>query len=174
MQTKVCSRCTIELPLLKFSKSKTHKNGIMSWCKSCVNKNWKIYYQRNKDKIKDKMKKEYHKDPEKHQTRARNWRQENKELVKKIRRKTNLKCAYNLTVEDYAILLQNQCGVCCICKQPETTIVENALMPLSVDHDHKTGKVRGLLCFKCNRGLGQFNDSPVLLRTAADYLEREE
>ena len=54
-----------------------------------------------------------------------------------------------------------------ICKAPETLQNKN----LAVDHCHKTGKVRGLLCSKCNKGLGLFKDSKELLTTAIEYLE---
>ena len=58
-----------------------------------------------------------------------------------------------------------QGGLCAICgrKQPEKW--------LAVDHDHETGVIRGLLCSRCNSGLGQFKDNPDRLRLAADYLE---
>ena len=55
-----------------------------------------------------------------------------------------------------------QRGVCAICLVPG---------PEHVDHDHKTGRVRAILCFNCNGGLGQFKDRPELLRRGADYLE---
>ena len=73
---------------------------------------------------------------------------------------------YGITVEDYHQLFEAQGGVCAICHKPPGS------RRLNLDHDHKTKKVRGLLCFMCNRGLGRFRDDPKLFRSAADYLER--
>ena len=71
-----------------------------------------------------------------------------------------------LTLDDYERLLADQGGVCAICKRPPKK------RRLHVDHDHATGKVRGLLCFTCNRYvLGKYATS-AKLRAAADYLER--
>jgi hypothetical protein len=50
-------------------------------------------------------------------------------------------------------------------------VIRGIHLTLAVDHDHKTGKVRGLLCHKCNKSIGGLQDSVVLLRKAADYLE---
>jgi len=61
-----------------------------------------------------------------------------------------------------------QGGVCAICGG-----INDNDDALSVDHDHETGRIRGLLCSKCNKGLGSFNDDPELLRKAIAYLERE-
>lgn len=98
----------------------------------------------------------------------------NKEKRKKQHQTWILKNNFSLTPEDYSALLQKQDGVCYICKKPETKITKGVLCRLAVDHNHKTGRVRGLLCDKCNRGLGYFKDSPTLLRVAADYLERKD
>lgn len=75
---------------------------------------------------------------------------------------------YGITPDDYVTLFRAQEGACAICHKPET--VEGR--SLAVDHDHETGEVRGLLCFRCNTALGKFNDDPQLLRAAAAYLER--
>jgi len=69
----------------------------------------------------------------------------------------------NLTWEQFLRKLANQGYKCAICKEP---IGEEA----HVDHDHATEKVRGLLCSRCNVGMGGFNDDPELLRVAARYL----
>jgi hypothetical protein len=69
---------------------------------------------------------------------------------------------YGLTLEDVAELLRLQGGVCAVCLSRD---------PDHVDHDHQTGRVRGLLCFSCNGGLGQFKDDAVILRRAAEYLD---
>ncbi len=72
---------------------------------------------------------------------------------------------YGLTPEQHATMLRQQGYVCAICKR----VNENG-KALAVDHDHKTGEVRGLLCFRCNMGLGYFQDSPGLLTHAGQYL----
>jgi AAA domain/Recombination endonuclease VII/Homeodomain-like domain len=73
-----------------------------------------------------------------------------------------IKRRYGLSREAFDALLARQGGVCGICKKHR---------PLCVDHCHVTGKVRGLLCHKCNRGLGHYNDDPDLTRAATAYLE---
>ena len=77
-----------------------------------------------------------------------------------------------LTIEDFEIALQNQSYVCAICRQPETTKSKGTLRRLSIDHSHKTGCYRGLLCGKCNQGIGHFDDDIALLNQAIQYLER--
>jgi hypothetical protein len=72
---------------------------------------------------------------------------------------------YGLTVAVYNSMNISQGGVCAICGGPE-----QAGRPLSVDHDHSTGTVRGLLCSRCNVGLGEFLDSEDLLSRAISYL----
>jgi hypothetical protein len=75
------------------------------------------------------------------------------------------------TKHEYEELLKVQNGVCAICGRTETARGQNGeLKRLAVDHCHKTGKVRGLLCFNCNAALGKFKDSPVLLAKAITYL----
>lgn len=77
---------------------------------------------------------------------------------------------YGITIEEYNSLLEKQNGKCAICG---AAIGDNSGNRLYVDHNHKTGKVRGLLCSACNFGIGKFKDSPELLKKAAIYLEGE-
>lgn len=74
--------------------------------------------------------------------------------------------AYNLTIEEYEAMIKKQGNRCALSSDHEFKGRE----PF-VDHDHTTNKVRGLLCTKCNFGLGQFNDDIVLLKSAIKYLE---
>lgn len=104
------------------------------------------------------------------------YKEINKKLVKKrrlphnwrdIQRNKDLIWAFGITLEDYKEKLAQQGGGCAICKT--TTPRKNAHY-FMVDHDHKTGKVRGLLCGSCNSALGLFKDNSDILLTAAEYL----
>lgn len=74
---------------------------------------------------------------------------------------------YGLTPNQYDAMFKEQNGACFICKGQDLSGCR-----LSVDHDHKTSKVRGLLCGNCNTGLGSFKDNVGLLILASEYLER--
>lgn len=80
---------------------------------------------------------------------------------------------YGITPEDYDAMYVRQEGKCAICRQPETNKLKGSTARLSVDHNHQTGKIRGLLCNLCNTGLGKFKDSCKLLKAAALYVRRD-
>lgn len=88
-------------------------------------------------------------------------------------REWNLQKKFGISGKQYAEMLAAQGGGCALCgngiSHQSRDGRENRL---AVDHDHETGAVRGLLCVRCNRGIGYLNDDPVLLRAAADYLDR--
>jgi hypothetical protein len=75
----------------------------------------------------------------------------------------HLLARYGIGADEVSELIAGQGGVCAICGRPD---------PEHVDHDHATGVIRGILCFNCNGGLGQFGDDPLRLRAAIEYLER--
>jgi hypothetical protein len=85
-------------------------------------------------------------------------------------RSSNLKRRFGITEADYQIMLKGQKGKCAICgtREPGTAGV------FAVDHDHRTGKVRGLLCRSCNVGIGNLKDDPNLLQAAVSYLRPDE
>lgn len=83
----------------------------------------------------------------------------------------DLKKNYGVTLEWYRETLSKQNNACAICKQPEVAVIRNKTISLAVDHCHETGKARGLLCTKCNRGLGLFRDTPDILENAIQYLK---
>jgi len=92
------------------------------------------------------------------QAESRAWAKANPDKI----RARKIWNRYRLTPEEHARILARQGNACAICKEPRTD---------RIDHDHKTGKVRGVLCHCCNAALGLFKDRPDLLRTAADYLD---
>lgn len=95
--------------------------------------------------------------------------QNNKSKAQANARKTNLQ-RFGLTDEDYNKLFIKQKGLCEICKKPETATLNGKIVKLAVDHDHKTGKVRGLLCKRCNLFIGHVEEDIIILQNAIDYL----
>lgn len=106
------------------------------------------------------------------------WKQNNKEKIKasgkrywrEVGRKKLLK-KYNLTEEILTELYKSQEYKCLICSSFIEPFSDNKSTLAMIDHNHDTGKVRGLLCQKCNQGLGLFKDSATTLRKAAEYLD---
>lgn len=89
------------------------------------------------------------------------------------RRRWLLKKLYGITLEQYDEMLKRQGGGCAICRATTEDWRANGSRSLPVDHDHKTGKVRGVLCGKCNKGIGLFRDDPTLLQAAVAYLNNQ-
>lgn len=113
--------------------------------------------------------------------RMRAWRKKNKEKVREYkrkrastpegkleRRKGQLRCLYGITLEAYNSMLEIQRYCCAICEKD--TPGKNH-KHFSVDHDHETGEIRGLLCNDCNRGLGLLGDSYERLEKVLHYLK---
>jgi hypothetical protein len=90
-----------------------------------------------------------------------------------IERKRLLARKYGITVEQYDALLAEQDGKCAICEMPETSMDGfGTIKNLCVDHCHNTGKIRSLLCFRCNSTIGKLEENPHLLRSMWDYLHK--
>ena len=79
---------------------------------------------------------------------------------------------YGIDFAEYQRMLIAQKGVCAICEQPETKLQNGSIRMLSVDHNHKTGAVRGLLCANCNMAIGYACDDVSILQKAIGYLRR--
>jgi hypothetical protein len=86
----------------------------------------------------------------------------------KVQRKYFLAKKFNITEEEYEVLLEKQNGVCAICGNKEESSTKQYL---AVDHCHQTGRIRGLLCNKCNVGVGALGDSIEGLEAALNYLK---
>lgn len=99
------------------------------------------------------------------------WRKGNPDKKLKYARKGHLKKRYGITPQEYDELHLKQNGVCAICQRPQCEAFDN----LSVDHKHDGSKaVRGLLCTKCNTGIGVLQDDPLVLFRAIQYLIKYE
>jgi hypothetical protein len=97
---------------------------------------------------------------------ARNRYHSNPKAAREATRNGQLKRHYGISLAEYNMLLEQQNGVCAVCEQPCPTGRR-----LAVDHDHETGRVRGLLCRNCNSGIGYLGDTLSRVRKAVVYLE---
>lgn len=90
------------------------------------------------------------------------------------RRTVRYRARYGLSFDQYSAMFMEQGGLCLICKKPETSLNQHTheLRLLSVDHCHGTGKIRGLLCKRCNTGIGAFEEDPELLKAAIRYIRK--
>jgi len=142
---KRCSRCLETKSINEFYKC---KNKYRKLCKNCQRK------AVNKENRKEYIKK-YNKENERRlQEYRKKWFQKNKYRLN-----------YNITSKDVDNMLIKQNYKCAICDRPLIETKRN------IDHNHKTNKVRGLLCAKCNHGLGMFNDDLNLLKKAVFYIK---
>lgn len=91
----------------------------------------------------------------------REYRKKNLDKVRKATKEYDLRTKYGITYEDYEELLVKQDGKCALCGRVSV---------LAIDHCHKTGKIRGLLCNQCNLGIGLLKEDPEIFKKALEYL----
>lgn len=159
---KQCPRCDGVFPATEefFRKRGTYRRGFKSYCKLCENTYSREYQQKDKERICDRVLSWYHKQ-----------KKERPEFVKKKSLEHTLKSKYDMTLKQYDEMLKGQNGVCAVCKNPETNINRYGdVNRLSVDHNHKTGEIRGLLCNNCNLLLGRIEHTPELVIKLQAYL----
>lgn len=97
---------------------------------------------------------------------AMKWHSRNKAKVRKYERKSKLKRLYGISAEEYDEMFKRQGGKCFICSGPP----KGRFNRLNVDHCHKTGKIRSLLCFPCNAAIGMAKEDRVILMRMAEYV----
>lgn len=105
------------------------------------------------------------------QAKRQEWGQDNKDHLNEWRRNNWVQAGRRLkrrgaTQDLYDKLYEAQKGCCAICNEPE-----EKFSWLCIDHDHDTGRIRGLLCPNCNRGIGLLKDNAALLERAAEYIK---
>lgn len=146
-----------------FYAQEAGRDGYRADCKACVALRHKQWYLRNRDHAIAQVKA---------------WQQANPERVKATRkaarprrasidRDARLRRVFGLSAEEYEAMLAKQGGRCALCKR-----IPQKGRSLHIDHNHTTGLVRGLLCFRCNAGMGQFQDDIFRFADAIVYLAR--
>jgi hypothetical protein len=165
---KKCSKCKELKPLDQFYAQKGGRDGLRADCKACMAAYKAAAYRENPEKVKARVRKWQQENPDRYREKQRKYREENAALIKSKLRSWYLEKTYGITVEQYNEIFARQGGRCAICGAKP-----NAKISLHVDHSHKTGKIRGLLCFRCNNGIGDFRENPVILHKAASYIVRD-
>lgn len=146
------------------------------------------YHERNSDEINAKRRADREADPDAQRRsraierelkgdvlneRDRRWRATHREHLRAYNRLRT----FGLTLEQFESMLAEQnelCAICGIHMESSGGVMKNGVQRtgVCVDHDHETGKVRGLLCGHCNKGIGLLRDDPVILAAAIAYLQR--
>ena len=177
-KTKICSKCKKRKLLKYFSIESARKDKLRSWCRRCDSErncnfrqnNQKIIRKKDRLRYLKRKKEGYFIKHRKQTEKARLIRKRKNQIkYKLLARQVSWKMnKIKFTVQEFYDLLRQQDKCCAICKRRIRSISD-----LHLDHDHKTKKVRGLLCDTCNWGLGQFYDSTLLLKNAINYLKRK-
>lgn len=187
MNTKKCWNCNRDLSTTNFHKNSARKDGLDTQCKECRSKYNKKWRKNNETKIRQKSHERYIKMisrenieiPKEKFCSSCNRIKPSSEFYTDKRTKNGLraeckKCSrwkyilkqYNLMADEWRAIYKEQNGKCPICNSSLDD------KDWHTDHDHKTGKIRGILCPRCNKGIGHFCDNPSYLRGAARYLDK--
>ncbi|MET7652359.1 endonuclease VII domain-containing protein [Streptomyces sp. NPDC005486] len=174
-QVRACSRCKEYLPRTAFASNRSMSDGLQAYCRKCS-----AEYYRQRQEVKGKKVREKvavlpghkrcpqcgevkpHAQWERNKSSSDGWSSYRRPCRAERNRISYFKRKYGLTPTELDALIAAQHGVCSICL---------AASAEHVDHCHKTGRVRGVLCFSCNAALGQFKDRPDAIRRAAAYVE---
>jgi hypothetical protein len=160
-----------------FNGTQTRKDGsryLRTICRPCDAKRRRDEHANDPKKIRESQRKYYKKNEQYFRDKTSRWRKENPEKTKQMLkewvskngnkiRNYALKRNYGITLEDYLQMIKDQSGKCFICRIDTDKLV--------VDHDHKTGKVRKLLCNACNVFIGKIEKHIDKLDKILDYLE---
>ena len=147
---KVCRKCLKTKPASDFNRHDYTKDKLRNECKDCQKNHAHDHYAKIAPTEKVKRRISYH-------------------ANKRAYHHWSLKKKFQMSVDEYERMFKDQGGKCAICGS-EKPYPNLRIKNFAVDHDHKTEKIRGLLCHNCNVGLGNFRDDPSLLQSAIDYL----
>ncbi|APU39564.1 recombination endonuclease VII [Streptomyces sp. TN58] len=172
---KRCSRCKRVQPHEAFASNRSMRDGFQAYCRECQAEHYKARQEAAGRTVRVKIpvpsghkrcpdcgEIKPHSEWELNRTSSDGWASYCKECRAQRNRASYFKRKYGITEAERDQMIAAQGGACVICQ----------LGPAEhVDHDHQTGKVRGVLCFSCNAALGQFKDRPDVMRRAAAYVE---
>lgn len=197
--SKQCSRCKLDKDTSEFNRLHCAPDGLQYLCRACQSFAYKITREKTLETYRAKGRADYYRHHERYRKHrvatqahrnaiSRKWRHANPErqnqYPKTFRTRPSGKAKvehdslmrryqeHGVTLDQYHARAEAQDFVCAICQEPPVPKVGRGGSPdgFKIDHDHKTGRFRGLLCNTCNVGIGMLKDSPVVLRSAISYL----
>jgi hypothetical protein len=158
--TKACRSCEIDQPISNFNPSATNTGGSSYECLVCFKERHARWRKTNEDHVRQKSREQM----------RRMRKAMPKEKRSKYLRRWRLKRKYGLTEAAYDVIMAAQNASCAICLVKFEPVKRGWRAPV-VDHDHRTGAVRAILCLGCNTGLGYFNENAETMRKAAEYID---
>lgn len=168
---KQCKKCGETKSLCEFYTHKNMRDGHLSACKMCVNAQGRAKYAswtpEEKESNRQRSQRWRHENADRHNETNRAAVRRRPEQYARTARTLHYKRRFGMTIDDYETMLADQGDACAICGSTEA---KGYGKHFPIDHDHVTGEIRGLLCSKCNAGLGLFNDDPARLTAAVAYL----
>lgn len=168
---KVCTACEAALPLGTFPKNRRGTLGLNSVCNPCKKARAAEYKAANLEAVRARAaanaRRRYAKDPESQRLATKRWREANPEKRKQAFRSWYMQKQYGLDEVGYQAMLLAQGSACAICRSAEP----RGKGTFHVDHDHRTGRVRKLLCHRCNTVLGTLDDDPALIEAMLAYVK---
>jgi len=175
---KKCSVCKNRYPIEEYRKDSSRKDGLHTTCNKCNSEIQRRWYLKNKEKAKKKANETYNLNKDKISFKRKLDRKLNPDKYKQAAKKryNPLKSKeyswknagiVDMSIERYNELLDKQNHKCAICTEPSI----NFKKALAVDHNHKTGKVRGILCDNCNRALGYLKESEEIIINLLNYVK---
>lgn len=184
VQTRFCTKCGVEKSLDAFHDSPNGKYGKRSECKECKRIRSQRWYKDNRDKSLQRSNlyrlehPEWAKEMDKRHHENYDWKEKFPEKAADKQRKDSIARRFRIhgtTQIEYEKMLLDQGTVCAVCGLfPTTSPVKKSAVAFDnfvIDHDHVTGKIRGIVCNTCNVALGMIRDNPETARKLATYLE---
>lgn len=164
-QTKVCKKCGKKKGYSAFHIDRRTSDGLKYRCRLCTNKTKAMWRARNADKVQAGRRESYQKNLATYRAYSQSSSRRRAIFTFKLR-------SYGLTIAQFEEMVKAQKGRCAICDKLPSEALGHNHHRLCIDHDHKTGAVRGLLCVRCNAGLGAFSDSAELMENAKNYITK--
>jgi hypothetical protein len=148
-----CADGNHDLPRENFTAAQLARRGTFRLCRECIAKRSAALYLRNKPKV---------------QARCKAWHDAHRQRRAMDHRRRR----YGISVEHFEAMMAEQSGACAICRRQLVVAAGRTPATAHVDHDHRTGHIRSLLCNACNTVIGLARENPSVLCAAAEYVKK--